>query len=294
MGKLILLLLIGGSLALFAASNLTPISLVILGVRTLALPLAVWVLGALLAGAVTTVLLSGFSSISKGAAVRRANQAPRDSRSPWTTARSDAKPESSPIGAAGFTAAGTGRAADRTRSADRATEGREARSNDDWDRDPESWDNWNEPDPGSRATSGGSRSEGRPRNDSSDSFNDRRPGWDEYENRVRSSSRRDPSAADSRTGGRVDGRADSRIDGRTDSRTDSRVDGRTEKRPSSGRAQPESRKGDVYDAEYRVLIPPYSTPANPTPPPPSSPAPAPAPSDEEDWGLDDEPQDRPR
>ncbi len=288
MGKLILLLLIGGSLALFAVSNLTPISLVILGVRTLALPLAVWVLGALLAGAVTTVLLSGFSSISKGAAVRRANQVPRDARSPWTTARSDKS--SAPPGTAGFSAA-TDRTPDRTpdrttdRATDRATDRtsrsadrQEAWPDDDWDRDREAWDSWNEPGPARTTRSDVARTESR--------TSDKRADWQEYEDRVRSSNRRDPDASTNRTP--INRAPDNRT---PENRTpNNRV---PDNRAGAGnpRSQPEPRKGDVYDAEYRVLIPPYSQPANPVPPPP---APTPAPSDEEDWGLDDEPQDRPR
>ncbi|NJO77382.1 MAG: hypothetical protein HC827_01920 [Cyanobacteria bacterium RM1_2_2] len=60
MVRVVLLLLIVGGLVAFAIQNLTPIALVVLGTRTLALPLAVWVLGALAAGALTTLLLSGF------------------------------------------------------------------------------------------------------------------------------------------------------------------------------------------------------------------------------------------
>lgn len=58
MAKMLLFLVVVGGLTLFALQNLEPISLVILGSQTLALPLAVWILTAIAAGAITMVAIA--------------------------------------------------------------------------------------------------------------------------------------------------------------------------------------------------------------------------------------------
>lgn len=70
--RLILLLGIAGGLILFSLSNWFPsLSLVFLGVATPALPLAIWVLGAIAAGIVTSLLISALFGVSNYAAVRQ-------------------------------------------------------------------------------------------------------------------------------------------------------------------------------------------------------------------------------
>ncbi|HBB32610.1 MAG TPA: hypothetical protein DDZ80_18205, partial [Cyanobacteria bacterium UBA8803] len=66
--RIVLLLLIGGGLALFALSNLSPpvLSLVFLGMQTPALPLTVWIGGAIAAGAITSVCLQALSYLQGG------------------------------------------------------------------------------------------------------------------------------------------------------------------------------------------------------------------------------------
>ncbi|MBD2463304.1 LapA family protein [Oscillatoria sp. FACHB-1407] len=71
MVRLVLVLAIAGGLTLFALQNLTPISLVILGVASQPLPLAVWLLGAIVSGALTTLLISGLFSASNAFAAPR-------------------------------------------------------------------------------------------------------------------------------------------------------------------------------------------------------------------------------
>ncbi len=57
--RFLLILLIFGSLAAIAVQNLTLVRLVILGQNTISLPLAVWLVGALGLGGLTSVLLTG-------------------------------------------------------------------------------------------------------------------------------------------------------------------------------------------------------------------------------------------
>jgi hypothetical protein len=72
--RLILLLAIAGAMTLFTLQNLTPVlPLVFLGSPTLALPLSWWVLGAIAAGALTTLavtFLVGLSNFLTGQGVR--------------------------------------------------------------------------------------------------------------------------------------------------------------------------------------------------------------------------------
>ncbi|MDX2216435.1 MAG: hypothetical protein SFY66_24435 [Oculatellaceae cyanobacterium bins.114] len=74
MVRLALVLAIAGGLVLFALQNLTPISLVVLGVPSQPLPLAVWLLGAIVSGALTTLLISGLFSASNAFASPRARR----------------------------------------------------------------------------------------------------------------------------------------------------------------------------------------------------------------------------
>ncbi|MEX0270051.1 hypothetical protein AB3R30_12975 [Leptolyngbyaceae cyanobacterium UHCC 1019] len=72
--RLILLLVIAGVMTLFTLQNLTPVlPLVFLGSPTLALPLSWWILGAIAAGALTTLAITflvGLSNFLTGQGVR--------------------------------------------------------------------------------------------------------------------------------------------------------------------------------------------------------------------------------
>ncbi|PSB11094.1 hypothetical protein C7B76_23620, partial [filamentous cyanobacterium CCP2] len=124
MVRLTLFLFILASLVILVLSNLSPIALTILGVRTLALPLGVWVVGAIGAGALTTLFLSLLWNASRPAARRPPRSNPRvgaGSSPPWAAKRRDAQP------------AETSSAASTSR-----------RANDDWeaDRGKADWDDW--------------------------------------------------------------------------------------------------------------------------------------------------------
>jgi hypothetical protein len=69
--RLLLLLGIAGGLALFTTSNWLPtLTLMFLGFQTPALPLALWVLGAIAAGIATTLLLNALFNLSNYATAR--------------------------------------------------------------------------------------------------------------------------------------------------------------------------------------------------------------------------------
>lgn len=72
--RLLLLLAIAGTMTLFTVQNLSPVlPLVFLGSPTLALPLSWWILGAIAAGALTTIavtFLVGLSNFLTGQAIR--------------------------------------------------------------------------------------------------------------------------------------------------------------------------------------------------------------------------------
>jgi uncharacterized integral membrane protein len=101
MVRLVLVLAIAGGLTLFALQNLTPISLVILGVASQPLPLAVWLLGAIVSGAATTLLVSGLISASNAFATPRSRRTGKRSpnrvssstspgwKAAWSTSKSE-------------------------------------------------------------------------------------------------------------------------------------------------------------------------------------------------------------
>lgn len=272
MVRVALLLLIAGGLTIFALQNLSPIALVILGARTLALPLAAWVLGAMAAGALTTLVLSGFFSLSRsGAAERRFTNArateSAGTRSPWSSGpKRDSA--SRPKNTAGFSAAGSSR---------RASDDWETSAQDDWD----DWGSGQETaQPRSASAPNASRTEVR------DTTDEDWANWEGYEE----------------TGPRDRERRDS-----TYSSQPRRTEFESRQTPKSTQQSgsvysysyrdpqdtPSGRKtNEVYDAEYRVIIPPYTpTPEPSSPPPPSSSQPSSKPvtdtTADDDWDLDD-------
>ncbi len=70
--RLVLLLGLAGGLFLLVQFNWTPLQLTFLGFQTPALPLALWVLGAIAAGIITSLLLTSLFSLSNYFAVREA------------------------------------------------------------------------------------------------------------------------------------------------------------------------------------------------------------------------------
>lgn len=259
--RLLLLLAILGSLALFAIQNLAPVSLVILGVPTLAIPLSFWVLGAIGAGALTTIVMAGLIELSRP--VKRVAAPPR--------------PENRPIGDSPFgelrsnrfsrfRTGGWSAAASET---GRSNPRRSANRGDDWDspaQDSAAWDDWEEP----ASRSAPAEAAQTPLRDREDAaWSD----WQGYEN----SPRRQPppdaepipyrDSYEPRTDFETDRQPTSRS--QTGSvysysyRPDEEPDEPIEDEP------PPSRSNSVYDAEFRVIAPPFRPdPGEVSPPPP--------------------------
>jgi|GEM_PF-452360 len=253
--RLFLPLLILVGLALFALQNWSPVlPLVIAGLSTQALPLALWMLTAIAAGAATTVAVSSLFSLSRFAAVRRSNK----QRPPAPPAASRPAAESRPW-VANWTKRNEARA-NPSRAA-------ETRLQEDWEnrQTREEWDDWEEDSPASvsRSTSrstfesSGAQPETRDRSDED---------WDNWEGYTE---------ADRASG-----------NPRPPVRTDFEVKQAPVAPKQSGSiysmsyekadAEPQ-RPNEVYDADYRVIVPPFS------PEPVKDPKEA-----DEDWGFDDD------
>lgn len=282
MVRVVLLLLVVGGLAIFALQNLSPITLVFLGVRTLALPLAAWVLGAMAAGALTTLVLSGFFSLLRlGAAQRPSNSRASDfgagNRSPWSSNPKRDAAQARSQKTAGFSAAGSSRNAD------------------DWEASPQdNWDDWGAAPESAPRRSTASRTEVR---DTAD--ND----WANWEGYQEATPRDRDNTASSAQPRRTDFEA---RQAPRSTRQSGSVYSYSYREPQD--TPPKRKTNEVYDAEYRVIIPPYTPIPEPPAPQPSPPEPQPDPvtntpatnSDEDDWDLDellgdlDDKPDRPR
>jgi uncharacterized integral membrane protein len=232
--RMFLPLLILAGLALFALQNWSPVlPLVILGLRTQAFPLAIWMIGAIAAGAATTVAVSTLFSLSKFTAVRRSNKN-RQPASPYAppTERTESRPWAG--------AWGKGKGNDSPRNP-------ETRLQDDWEnRQPlEEWDDWDDDAPRNAQP-------GRDRTDED---------WDNWE------------------GYEPKDRVQAPV------RTDFEVKQEPAAQKQSGSIysfsydKPEEpRKDEVYDADYRVIVPPVADSKVPEPPE----------LDDEDWGFEDD------
>lgn len=276
MVRVALLLLIAAGLVIFTLQNLAPMALVVLGIKTQTMPLAVWVLGAMAAGAFTTVLLTGFPSStrfsldgSRKSSDRAADAAPRSGRSPWSAETKRPSTQTSRSkGSAGFGAAGSSR---------RAVDDWEASESDDWD-------DW-----GSSQESAQYRSppSPAPKTEIRDRTDDDWANWEGYEQVGPRDSKRRSSGNTSPKRTEFESNQSPKSSQRSGSAYSYGY--REPQDSSSGQ-----KTNEVYDAEYRVLIPPY----NPTP---EAPAPTPIPipteskpdppinttADNDDWDLGD-------
>lgn len=142
MFRLALLILTLAALVIFALQNVAPVlPLVILGMQTQALPLAVWVVVAIAAGAVTTILLAlllrlaGGRNRSRRPKPRRASGRATGAGTPWTPPPWTGDRNSAQPGGPVDTASGYGAKA------------AQASTTDDWEQSRQSsdaWDNWDE------------------------------------------------------------------------------------------------------------------------------------------------------
>lgn len=279
MVQIILVLLVTGALAIFALSNLTPVSLVVLGVPVLSLPLSVWILGAIAAGAATTLFTAALFRVAGSYAaarsvrrtatprVHRAASPSRDDRatadratarsgsgwSPWKTASPP------PVDRSQTAAAASAAAASR-------------QSGDGWERRPlNDWDDWEGDTPPSSAPATDRPPRYRPAGYQPPP--DEREPWEEEirDRPVRSTFEAPQEPTTRRQSGSV--------------YSYSYRDGEP-----TGDRPPRPPQENVYDAEYRVITPPQRVdgpqdpPTAPPPAPPApSPSPAPATDEDENW-----------
>ncbi|MBF2086725.1 hypothetical protein [Thermoleptolyngbya sp. C42_A2020_037] len=149
----ILLFLFIALLAIVVLQNLSPsVALTFLGMQTVALPLAVWLVGAVLAGAITTVLVATLIRfLANGRLPRR--KARRPSRRPSST---QGEPWTPPPWTGGWTKPLDPEPVDRAGNAPRPSEAAWAAAEDDWEnpRPSNEWDDW---DDAPRASTAGSR-----------------------------------------------------------------------------------------------------------------------------------------
>jgi uncharacterized integral membrane protein len=226
-------LLILAGLALFALQNSSPVlPLVVLGFRTQALPLSIWMLGAIVAGAATTIAVSTLFSLTNFTAVRRSNKnrPPVNSYAPPREATERESTNRPWAGAWG-------------RNPTRPAESR-TRIQDDWESPPrEEWDDWDEPSAG-----------GQPGRDRLDDDWDNWEGYTDPQDRVRPPVKTDFEAKQAPAAQQQSGSVYSY---------------------SYNKPEEPPRKNSVYDADYRVVVPPVADSNVPE-------------LDEEDWGFDDD------
>jgi hypothetical protein len=298
--RLALLLAILGGLTLFALQNSSPaVPLVILGVQTQAFPLAVWMVGAIAAGAFTTLVIAAlfglsktFATHSRPAAKRQANRSDTSADASWDKGWSE--PQDSSYGSTSAATAAAAAANTTTSYTQSATSpsksGFDFRN--DWENvgapveEWEDWQDYEEPVDSSPAQANPQTSSSY----SSSSYNsqtyiqepeeeqEEREEWEDWEEEPDAP----PSAQPQRSDYEV------RRDPKTSYQSGS-VYSYSYREPSdSGVGKTEA----VYDADYRVIIPPARSLDELD----SEPAPS-QDSDEEDWELDDEFEeegDRPR
>ncbi|NJO40814.1 MAG: hypothetical protein HC769_21400 [Cyanobacteria bacterium CRU_2_1] len=280
MVRVLLLLLMVGALVIFGLQNLSPIPLVILGMQTLALPLAFWVLSAIVAGAFTTLVLAGLSNVSRPvvsarpAAKRSADRVAGSSRSPWNTwtkpKESAKEPKSSRYAANDWETGGQTR--------------------EEWD----DWDDYQEPanrktisDPNIRDT----EDDDWARWEGYEGRTDRRR--EEFEDEFETEEPADrPSRSRPR---RTDFEAQQELETRRQSGSVYSYSYRKSNETSSDpEPPPVAKPSEVYDADYRVITPPYRPDPEEVIPPPSPVEPGEPndqndrSNDENDWGLDED------
>jgi hypothetical protein len=240
--RLVLVLVTIGGLAALAVSNWSPVlSLVFLGWPTPPLPLAVWVLGAIAAGAATTLAFNTLFSLSNYWAVRQARPAAPKA------ATQGVRPGNRP-GGLGSGAARSG-AATRARGEDLGDE---------------AWQNWQGYETPDRAKSTGAPSTGAPSasgRSPQSSPPDPPPTGDDWDWIAADDWDAKPRPA-ARGAGATSAPPEKPDPVRTP-RPDP-PDPVDQKRasPSQDRAKPISdRAKQVVDADYRVIVPPYKPPS---------------------------------
>jgi uncharacterized integral membrane protein len=244
--RLFLPLLILVGLAFFALQNWSPVlPIVVAGLPTQALPLAIWMLAAIAAGAATTVAISSLLSLSRFTAVRRSNKQRPSTSSSASRPATESRP---------WVAAWTRRNEERANPSSSS----KTRIQEDWDnrQTREEWDDWEEDAPRSSSRSAAS-SEPRDRSDED---------WDNWEGYTEA----DRVSGTPRPPVRTD------FEAKQASVAPKQTGSIYSMSYEKADAEPK-RPNEVYDADYRVIVPPSPEPTE-----------FPQLDDDEDWGFDDD------
>jgi len=270
--RFFLLLVLLGGLTVLLVQNWTPVlSLVFLGGQTQALPLSIWILFSVAAGAITSIFIAICFQISSYFAQPRPKKQRRRAAKNSTRLATEEKNTNTtpdpPKTSYSYTAASSSR---QTQTSVQEADGWDTATNDDWDFSEDT-----EP----------------TRQDT-----DRK----EYTDRVAADRRRSSTPQDDWE--YVPQDTQQQPQDRQRSYTSDETDRPTNNEPNELKSSDRSasvysysareprnsgvgRTESVYDAEYRVLTPPYRQ-QNPSPPPPSN---RPQNNDDDDWGfIDDE------
>lgn len=310
--RIILFLIIVGGLTLFALQNISPLPLVILGTQTQALPLSVWILGAIAAGALTTLVFAVLFRASNAIAPPRARSRPAAKRplqqSPnqpppqsWTS-RWGTSPEETE-GNPGTYSAYTSPAAPNFSASSAATANpRTSAAGDDWEkvgRPVEEWDDWEPPQTASRSESSYTPHTPSSSNNSTRFQNTRTviqepeeqepEEWDDWEEdegygEGDRNYPRDEQSYPRRTDfeipqqPRSSYRSGSMYSYSYRDNEETVVDASTFPGQNTQVDHNQSQSSGVYDAEYRLITPPI----------PPDPDITPAPAEADDWGFDDD------
>lgn len=295
MVRTVLLLIIIVALALLVLFNLAPVSLTFLGI-TVSAPLGVWVVAAILAGALTTLMMAGLLRLARPPSSRRFTKPNNPNRfserfsgqasaAPWSAWTNRSNPQAT-------TSARTNTDSSRTQSQDGGWGDQPSNEEwDDWDAQPakprygpetirdredEDWANWE-----------GYEDVGEVRDQPLDR------GRNEHD-------RNDFDELDDF--GELD-EDDSTPPRRTDFETPQQPESYRQsgsvysyryRKPVDETVVPPAKPGEVYDADYRVITPPYHPDPEEVvstnyPEPPNSELIAE--EDDEDWGLDEDSDD---
>lgn len=243
--RVFILLAILAGLVLFTVQNMAPVSLVILGVPTLAFPLAFWVLGAIGAGVLTTIAMAGLIEFT-----RLRNRPAAQPRRPISDRFS------------GFRTGGWSAAAPESARSNP----RQSNRSEDWDSEG-AWEDWDEPAPRSNPPQTPSVSQ-TPTRDRNDARSDRG-----YDDAPRRQPPPDAEPIPYRDPPRTDFEAEQEPISRSQSGSVYSYSYRPPAEPPAEKP-PVSRSNSIYDAEFRVIMPPHRSEADtPQPqPPPAAPS----------------------
>jgi uncharacterized integral membrane protein len=260
MVRVALLFLIVAAFAVLVLSNLSPVALTFLGAKTLVLPLGVWVVGAIGAGALTTAIIAGLFRLARPASPASARRPSSSSRSADRfTANSFRNPWAGRLNRQGSKTTGS---PPDTGSSTRTRTGEDRQSN------PETaaWEDWED---ASDLVDRKSASQTRFRDTEDDEWADwegfeegQQPGNNRDEGRERNSEQSDrPDRSSPPIGAPIPLRTDFEVkrDPETRRQSGSVYSYRYRRSDEDAPEAPPStaKAGEVYDADYRVITPPY-------------------------------------